>query len=216
MNEALKIWKSALFQGNQNVFRELQKRANLKTAIVWMAIAGGIGTLLGFTGLMVYSIIGESSGIISGQIIGNNIEMILSLLENPNPEILQLILVSTLGGIVLSIFVTPSAFLLISLFLYIFAKLLGGKGSFEEQTYLLSTFAAPLYILSRALLAIPILGLIWMIATIIYELVLAGRVMKVVHLISFKRVIGIVIVPVIALFAFYLCSIAVMAWWWFY
>ena len=39
--------------------------------------------------------------------------------------------------------------------------------------------------------------------------------MKVVHSISFKRVIVIVILPVIALLVFYLCSIGVIALWWF-
>ena len=96
--------------------------------------------------------------------------------------------VSTIGGISTPIAIGPTAFLstLVRTFIqtilgfylfcyilqYVATKFFGGRGVFEQQAYLISTYWVPLSIITQVLVFVPCIG--WLIALllVIYGLVL--------------------------------------------
>ena len=69
-----------------------------------------------------------------------------------------------LGGVILGFFD-------FEIVLFIFARLLGGKGSFGTQTYLQSIFYAPLSIVQQIIAVIPIIGRPLFFLVAIYSLI---------------------------------------------
>ena len=93
----------------------------------------------------------------------------------------------------------------IVLFWFVFAKLFGGQGQFEEQTYLLSTFAAPLMVVTGALSIFPILGPCVAFFVWIYQIVLTYFSLKVAHDLTPGRAIGVLLAPIVIMFFCFCC-----------
>jgi hypothetical protein len=81
----------------------------------------------------------------------------------------------------------------------VLAKLFGGTGEFEEQSYLLATFSAPLTIVSSVLGVIPLAGPCLSFFLGIYQLVLTYFAMKVSHNMTSGRALGVVLTVIILL-----------------
>lgn len=133
-------WLDALIYPKET-FRAEKERASLGEAIKNVGVAGLIG------------------GVIRGLFVG---------LEVAFGGVTFLIIALILGIIILPI-VCIIVFLLCSLIYFIFANILGSKGNFTTQTYLISLFTAPLIILSL-LEFIPSVGWVLGILIILYSL----------------------------------------------
>ena len=98
-------------------------------------------------------------------------------------------------GIVLGPVVTVIGFLIGSGVLYLIAMILGGEGSFTEQSYLLALFQAPLNIVSSVLGLIPIAGQCLNIGVWIYGIVLGVLAIQSAHRMTTGRAAAVVLLP---------------------
>ena len=122
-----------------------------------------------------------------------------------DPELTALFMGSTqqslMGAVMISLctslFVAPVGFLIGSGIYWIIAKLLGGTGSYGEQTYLLATFAAPLMIVNGLLNLIPLCGGLAIFLVLIYYLVLAYFALQVAHDFSGNKALATVATPIL-------------------
>jgi hypothetical protein len=96
-----------------------------------------------------------------------------------------------------SILIAPLAFYIGNGLYYLAAVLLGGKGAFGTQAYLVSLFFVPLGIVSLLASLIPCLGGLLSLAVGIYTIILSVRVMKVVHSLTTGRAVVSVLWPII-------------------
>jgi len=111
-----------------------------------------------------------------------------------------------------AILFTPILFGIGSLIYFAVAKLFGGEGEFEEQTYFLSTFAAPLIIVSSVIGIIPFLGgcvafILW-----VYRVVLTYFAVKVAHNLTSGQAVIVALTPIIiGLLLICCCGVVVAA-----
>src|SRR5262245_51154575 len=150
-------WMNVLTKPSEATFQnELnQPQVSLGTAIIWIVIAAVILAILSAIGAVIAGLLGTGSSIM---------QMLLSQANLP-PEIQSQLMASngvTAGAVLTSlcgtVIAAPIGFLIGSLIYFGIAKLLGGVGNFEQNTYILSTFSAPLMIVSGALGVIPFVG----------------------------------------------------------
>jgi hypothetical protein len=106
-----------------------------------------------------------------------------------------------------SILIAPLAFYIANGLYYLAAVLLGGKGAFGTQAYLVSLFFVPLGIVSLLASLIPCLGGLVSLAVGIYTLVLSVRAMKVVHSLTTGRAVVTVLWPVVLAFFLACCGV---------
>jgi hypothetical protein len=141
-------------------------------------------------------------------LIGGGLSAVLTPVEGQGAALMQgagvvqAALTSFCGGILSSII----GFYLGNGIFYVLARIFGGQGDFTTQTYLVSLFQVPLGMILSVLSvisAIPfagpcIAGLISLLASI-YSLVLMVRALKVAHHMPTKRVVAVILVPVVLL-----------------
>ena len=118
LNEIVDVWKGALLSP-QKTFKEVRKKASLKTAFVWVAVVGAFMSIA-LTSAWFLTIPKLSA------------ETVLFLL--------------TFGTIVCVMFLA-AVFAATSGFFYVFSKLFGGKGTYVEQTFFLVAVLMPLSVL---------------------------------------------------------------------
>ena len=99
----------------------------------------------------------------------------------------------------------PIGFLIGSGIYFLIAKLFGGTGSFEEQTYLLATFQAPIGIVSSVISIIPILGGCVSFLLFIYQLVLTYFAIRVVHRLGGGQAAVVAVAPVLIVLLCVIC-----------
>lgn len=96
---------------------------------------------------------------------------------------------------------------------YIFAKLLGGRGTYEQQTYLISLYVAPISIISAVLLLVPVAGL-WLSALLsLYGLYLVTMALKEAHGYSTGRAVLTWLIPFLIVVVFAMILAAAIAFW---
>ena len=216
LREALAAWKSILRRRGLDAFEGMQSQASLKTAVIWMAASGLLGGIVSVASITAYWVILA----ISGQ-QGLSLVALAQLLTSASSEglfggiggVLVAATVSALGSGVL---VAPAGLLLLSAVLLVSARLLGGSGSFEHQTYLLATFAAPSYVMVRALWLIPYVGWIVGVSVGIYQLILAKRAMQVTHDFTGPRAASSLLIPGLVTGFVLVCVVVSIASWWYF
>ena len=114
--------------------------------------------------------------------------------------------ISLLCGLVF----VPLSFYLSNGVYYIGARLLGGTGSFNTQTYLMSLFTVPLGVLVQAISLIPCLGALASFIISLYMVLLTLRVMRVTHGLTFGRTLLSVFYPYLLVFI-PLCLLAMLS-----
>jgi hypothetical protein len=129
--------------------------------------------------------------------------MMLSQADLP-PEVQAQFMASTgitagavLTSLCITIILAPIFFLIGSLIYFAVAKLLGGVGTFEQNSYILATFAAPLMIVSGALSVIPVAGSCLGIVVWIYQIFLTYLSMKATHRLSTGSALVVALTPII-------------------
>jgi len=93
---------------------------------------------------------------------------------------------------------------------FLCARLFGGTGDYNTQTYLVSLFAVPIGIVSGALAIIPCVGLIAALGVSIYAIVLNVRAVKVSHNLTTGKAVAAVFLPVVVVFVLVGCLFALL------
>ena len=167
LNKYLNLWKRVLTKPEQTFKTEIKKSAP-EEFTKNLAIAGLItGFIAG-----VISAFG-----LSGTILGGITTFVLILVAMP---------LAFIAGTLLN-----------SAILYVFSWLLGGKGSFTNQCYLISLFTAPINIMFYSLIFIPIVNIIAMIGLGIYSLYLLTVALRQAHGFDTSKAILVWLMPIV-------------------
>lgn len=188
-NALLQSWRGALTNPNEAYYQEQLKAVNLTQgslgiviAAIVAAILGGIGTMFGAgastAALMPFL---QESGLSPAEI-----DMLLSASQ---PSFIGT-LFSTLIGAILGFFIGAGIY-------WIIAKLFGGEGSYEDQTYLMSTYTAPLLIINGVLGLIPLVGPLIALFVSLYQIVLTYFAIKVSHNMTSGRAVMVILTPIL-------------------
>jgi len=188
-------WVNVLIRpGEQTFIDEHNKpQAKLSTAIIWIVVAAVIVAILAIFRALISAAIFSGPGLF---------EQLAAQLDLP-PEVAQQMAQQAQAGVVSSVFVgfcsslilIPLSFLIGSGIYWLIAKLLGGTGSYEAQTYLFATFTAPLMIVSGIITLIPVAGGCLAFFISIYQLVLTYFALKVSHDFTSGRAIVTLLIP---------------------
>jgi hypothetical protein len=179
ITQTLAIWKTAIFSPKLRTFEDEKSKARLSLAWWWMAFVG-------FTSILINSLI---IFVVIPFFDGHDRTIPIGF---ANFDIFVLVVIN----MVVATLLMPIALFIVSVILFFMAKLLGGQGSFNTQTYLLATFSAPLWLLSQVVRAIPTVGWFVMIGLSMYEIYLNYLTIQVTHQLSRKRSIVIVLTPI--------------------
>ena len=194
-------WMNVLTKPGEATFEaeRHQPQATLTTALIWIVIAA------------VFLAIGNALSALIGSMLGGGGSMMQMFLDQANlpPEVAAQLSASAAagaGGVVGAfcgaLIIAPIFFLIGSGIYFLIAKLFGGTGTFEEQTYLLAAIAAPTTIISGIIGIIPILGGCVGLLVVVYQLVLNYFALKVSHGLTSGKALAVVLIPVAI---FFLC-----------
>ena len=106
--------------------------------------------------------------------------------------------------------VVPLGFYFVNAFYYVVAVILGGKGSFNAQSYLISLFTVPVGIVSLLVGLIPCVGALVSLGLSLYALLLTMRALGAAHQFSASRALLTTLSPLLLLLI-PICLIAVLA-----
>ncbi|MEM7034878.1 MAG: Yip1 family protein [Chloroflexota bacterium] len=196
-------WKNVLTQPGEPVFEQERAKptATLQTALIWIVVAAVIAAIFSAISALISSFFNVGSAFLSSDL----------------PPEAAAIMGGVGGGTAFGAFCftligAPIGFLIGSGIYMLIAKLLGGTGTFEEQTYLLATFTAPIMIVNSVISVVPILGGCVSIFITIYQLVLTYYAIKVSHGMESGRAIATVLIPIVIVFLCVACGVvAIMA-----
>jgi len=191
LTATLEIWKKVFSHPNLQTFQQEKNQANFITAFVWMGVVGLVGGLVSSVILM-----GLMGTILYFTMEPTDIALVFS-------EMGLFALIGVILNSVMSAIFAPVYLLVASAVLFVIAKLFGGKGDFEEQTYLVATFFAPFYLALRVLGVVPIIG--WFVLLIYFvNLVVPGRyAIQATHNLSSKKSLYAVLIPIGTVATFY-------------
>lgn len=196
----LQTWINVLTKPGEAVFEEERQSPNatLSTAIIWIIISAFVSAIFAVVSMAISFAFN----------VGFNSGDLEALFAEIDPA-----LASELGGMIgagaglgigaimfifcTSLILTPLFFLIGSAIYFGIAKLLGGTGEFEEQTYLLSTIAAPLGIVSSLVNIVPLLGPCVALLLWIYQIVLNYYAFKVTHQLTSGRALMVALAPIV-------------------
>ncbi len=168
LTQILPFWQS-LIRGPEPALAKEKGKGGLVNALVIVLIVALISAIFAVLGLMV------------------------STAVTPTPA---------LGAVGIPMFFVGSLimgavfFFILSGVFYVISMVLGGKGSFPDQTYLFS-LVYTLSIISSAIGIIPILGAIASLAIGLFMLYLYALALRIVHGFSLMKALAIVIIPII-------------------
>ena len=201
-------WMNVLFHPGEDAFEEEMGKpyAKLSTAIIWVVIAGVIAAVLGVIRMAVQMLVMGGSS------------MWGPMLKEMPPEMQQQFgryltdgtgfgLTAFGGAFCVSLFIVPISFIIGALIWFVLAKIFGGDGDFESQTYLMATYTAPLMIVNSIISIIPFLGACAAFFLAIYQIVLTYFMLKVSHNLSSGKALTIVLLPVILALLCIVCGI---------
>ncbi|MFQ5575403.1 MAG: YIP1 family protein [Anaerolineae bacterium] len=210
INAMLQTWMNVLTKPGEAVFEAERERpyANLTTALIWVVVAGVLVAIFSGIGFLIQGAIGGGA---------SAMQSLLGQAELP-PEVADQLLAYTAGGVggtlvgafCGGLILTPLFFLIGSGIYWIIAKLFGGTGSFEGQTYLLATFGAPLMVVSGLVGIVPFgIGGCLSFLVSIYQLVLTYFAVKVSHGLTSGKALGVILIPVAVLLVCVVCGVVV-------
>ena len=185
------------------------KNATFANTFIWIAIAAVTAAVFGVFRVMIQMSLN----------FGGIWAQMLSELDPEAAEqlaaLLPMVAGAGIGTVVwafcMGILLIPVSFFMGSLLWFAIAKLFGGTGEFEEQTYLLGTFSAPLIILNAGLSIIPVLNFCTWFFILVYQLVLTYFALKVSHNLTSGRAVGVVLTLLGGIFLLICCLIALFS-----
>jgi hypothetical protein len=189
----IELWKKALLQPVET-FHLQRMKADLTVGAKYMAIAGVVTAVI--TGIVAL-IASGAAGIVRGP---------LAALFATGVSV-----ISFIGALIAVPIIFVLVWLVSSAVLYVIAKLLNGKGSFTEQSYLIALYSAPLNIISAILVMIPVLGPILSVLLSLWGLWLLTLALKATHRYSTGRAVATWLLPIVVLFVLALLLAAAFA-----
>jgi hypothetical protein len=206
-----RTWLNVLTRPGEEVFEEERQRetATFATAFIWIAIAAVLASIFGvFQGLIQLTFNFESMWV---QILSELDPVTAEQLAPMMPMLAGAGFGSLVFAFCIGIVIVPVFFFMGSLLWFAVAKLFGGSGEFEEQTYLLGTFSAPITIVNAVLGIIPVLNICTGIAIFVYQLVLTYFALKVSHNLTSGRALGVILTLVGGVFLLLCCAVALLS-----
>ncbi|MCB0088036.1 MAG: YIP1 family protein [Caldilineaceae bacterium] len=199
----LQTWIAAVSNPNEEFYEaeRTKPEATINTAVIWVLIATVIAAVLG----ALRTIIGINAM--------GGMEQLLSQMDMP-PEMTQQMTQMLSGGagaglaigsLLFSLILTPIFFLIGVGIFYLVARMLGGQGDYGRYAYLISTFYAPLTVVSSVLGFVPLLGGCAGLIIVIYQVVLTYFATKVEHRLTSGKAIAVALTPIIIFGVFFVC-----------
>ena len=188
MQKYFEIWKAALLTPAKT-FKAQSRKADLTEGAKHVGLAGLIaGIIAGLGVLLLGTAIDAAAGL--GASVG-------------------------VAGFITSVIVTPImmiiSWLIGSGIYYIFAMILGGRGNFTTQSYLIALYTAPIAIITAVLGLIPLVGILNLLV-FIYSLYLLTLALKETHrFTTIKAALTWIIPLVLIIIAVFLLGAAFLA-----
>ncbi len=208
LSNSIEIWRNVLKQPSEATFAaELeQEGAQLNTAIIWVIAASLINFIAQAITFLLFDPVQQFIDLYSEFMLANGtsqaaVDELFAQVSNDTFSN------SLLLGLFLGVILFPLFFLIGSGFLWVVARAFGGSGTYGQQTYLLSTFYAPITIIKVLFSFIPFLGFFVNIALSIYQLILAYFALRVVHQFTPGKAMGSIVIPTLGIFAFFFCCL---------
>lgn len=211
-NAMFQTWVATLTQPGEAVFEQEEENVSLTTALIWMVIAAVVMAFFGMIASGVSMLMNMGSMAQMEQLLND------PALDPATQEMMRQLmplmaggggLLAILLGAVFTVIITPIAFLIGSGFYFLIAKLFGGTGDFETQTYMLAMVQAPIGIITSALNVVPLLGACVSFFVSLYSIVLSYYALKVSHRLSSGAALGVVLTPIVIIFLC-ICSITML------
>lgn len=208
LRESIEVWLRVLRLSSpkETVFgEEMQKPyARLGTAVIWLIAAGLVAVLVWILVFMLIDPMAQSLSMMPEFLA----QMGLSASESADliaqmEDTAQISMLMMLCGLLIGI---PLFGLGWSGVLWLGARMMGGEGSYEQQTFLFSSYAAPLVMVSAVIYLFPLLGPIIVIGLGLYNLYLTFQMLKVVHHLPTEKAATAVAAPVVFLLVFGCCA----------
>jgi hypothetical protein len=183
------LWKGALLNPNEEYYREQLKMMDFRQGAIGVLLAAVITAVI--TGLGTFIAIGNSTDALMPLFkeMGMSAAEVEMIFAASQPSFFGSFL-SALFGSIIGFFVGAG-------FYWLIAKLFGGDGSYEEQTYLMSLYTAPLMIINAVLFLIPFVGGLAAILLGFYQLVLSYVAIKTSHRLTSGRAAMVILLPII-------------------
>lgn len=187
-----RTWVDALTQPGEEFFAAQRENASatLSTALTCIIAASVIAALLGALRSTIFS-----------APMGGFDQLVEMLPPEVQDEFGTAVETAPTAGTAFNfatIIIGPISFLIGVGIYHLIARILGGIGQYGRYTYLYSTFAAPLMIVTSVLGFIPVLGGCVSAILAIYQLVLAYYATKVEYNLTQGRAIIVVVAPLLA------------------
>jgi len=167
-------------------------KASLGTALLWLAGAGFLGSLISGT---IQSIFGANAAVY--EMLGTEYSTSTSFF-------------GVIGGAFASLFLTPLAALILVGIMHLVSRALGGAGSFEKMLYGYAAFWVPISLINAVIGGIPVVSCLTF-AVLIYALVLNVFANQAVYgYDTGKAVISSVGVPLVIFVVIFACIIVLV------
>lgn len=132
MNKYFQIWRNALTKPRETFARE-SKKGGIREALMHAGLAGLIQGIITAATMMLLPAFSSLGAVAGGTFVALMAVMMIILMPI---------------GAMISILIVSGVY-------YLFAKLLGGNGTYDKQTYLYAIFYAPLAVILAVLALIP-------------------------------------------------------------
>jgi hypothetical protein len=152
------VWKDALMKPFAT-FEKKKKGGNLMEGLKHMVVAGVIAGVLAALAATFFSMPLATTGALGQAFAG----------------------MAVVGVLISTPIMAVIGWLIGSIVYFIFAKLLGGKGSYATQSYLLALYSAPVMVLSAVFGLIPVVGSVLGLLLSLYGLYLLTMALKSAH-----------------------------------
>lgn len=195
-SETLQTWWRASLTPTLTTFQQKKARSNLATALVWMTAVGLInGMMMVLVLLLTYYFLFDK--VLPSFFGETDLTRLQSLLG-------EFVVFAALFNGLASVFIAPFSLLIVSAILFIIARLFGGEGDFQVQTYLIATFYAPFHLLSGTIGLIPLLGALVTLPLFFYQVIPGRYAIQASHPnLTSKQAWYVVLIPVGAVVAFW-------------
>ncbi len=211
LNASMAVWQRVLRNPGEAVFvAEMeQPYARWATAVIWLFGAGLVTVLVWLLVFLVLNPMEQSVPMMRDflQQLGASetaVAETITQMQQTAQASTFLMLCGMLVGI-------PMLTLAWSGMLWLTAKLLGGRGSLEKQTFLLSTFIAPLTMVGVLLYLFPFLGPLLVMGLGFYNLYLTYFALRAAHSLTPAQAASAVAVPLVGIMVLTCCAATLWA-----
>lgn len=205
LRASIQVWQRVLMKPGEAVFREEVEKpyARWGTAVIWLFGAALVAVLVWLLIFLLFDPITQSMPIMREMFAQTGAsptavdEMMSQMTQTANMTMFLMLCMMLLG--------IPGLTLAWSGALWLTARLFGGAGSFEKQTFLLSTFTAPLVMIGVLLYPLPLLGPLLLLFFAFYSLYLTYFALKAAHGLAPGQTAGTLALPLAGMVAFACC-----------